>query len=115
MEALAQALAAKVRRETPANASLRPISKPASARFDSITRASILQRVRYLQRAYNLQWLVEQATFDSPGLDCLDDQSLSALLRDIERARECVAEGISFDEAGLVKNTARILQRTEES
>jgi hypothetical protein len=58
---------------------------------------------------YQLGWLVEQATFNTPGVDTLDDSQLSTLLQQMERARECIAEGVSFEDAGLVANTARLL------
>ena len=63
-------------------------------------------RIRRLQRMYGLQWLVEQETFNTPGLDSLEDAQLSALLQQVERARECLVDGTGFDDAGLVQNTA---------
>lgn len=86
----------------PARPHLRLVEKPAPSRFDSITRDSCLKRIRFLRDAYRLQWLVDQATFNLPGVDSLSDDQLAALLADLERARECIAEGISFDDAGLV-------------
>lgn len=74
-----------------------------SRRFDSITRDSHLQRIRYLSRAYRLRWLVEQATFDRPGLESLEDGELVALHKDLDLALECIREGTSFVDAGLVR------------
>lgn len=84
----------------------RAIQQPKPELYDSITRDSILRRIRYLARAYGLKWQIEQATFNRPNVDCLNDQELSALLRDMERGRECVLEGIGFDDAGLVTSVA---------
>jgi hypothetical protein len=71
--------------------------------FDAITRDSHLHRIRYLARAYRLRWLVDQATFDRPGLDSLEDVELVQLHQDMDRAMDCIRDGISFDEAGLLR------------
>lgn len=71
--------------------------------FDSVTRDAHLQRIRYLARAYDLRWLVEQATFDRPGIDNLGDQEIVALHSDLDRAMECRRDGVSFEDAGLVR------------
>lgn len=81
----------------------RPQRQPVR-QFDSITRASHLDRIRYLARGYGLRWLVEQATFDRPGLDSLDDDEIVQLHRDMDRAMECIREGVAFADAGLVKS-----------
>ena len=54
----------------------------------------MISRIRDLQRMYGLGWLVRQETFHVPALECLEDGELSALLSDMERARECIAEAI---------------------
>jgi hypothetical protein len=56
-----------------------------------------------------LHWLVEQATFNTPGLDCLEDNQIGELLSKMEKARECIAEGVPFDDAGLVQNSFNTL------
>lgn len=102
LEALAQALAAKVKNGKRARPSLRVVATPRASQFDSITRDCILRRIRYLARAYRLQWLVDQEAFNEPNIDTLEDHALGRLLRKLETARECLQEGISFEDAGLV-------------
>jgi hypothetical protein len=104
LEALAEVIAARVSTAKPAARRYRVISPPAPTRFDQITRDCCLRRIRYLSRAYQLQWLVDQETFNHPGVESLDDDDLAELLSDMERARECVSEGVAFCEAGLVRD-----------
>lgn len=99
-------IAARVNGTRPAKPRLRLLTPARPTIYDSITRDSILARVRYLGRAYGLQWAIEQACFNVANVDCLEDNELGALLRDMERARECLNEGISFDEAGLMRSNA---------
>ena len=76
--------------------------------MDSVTRESHIRLIRSLVRAYRhhgFDVLVNQATIGKTGLDELTDAELIALHTDIDRARECVAEGISFDVAGLIRAT----------
>jgi hypothetical protein len=65
-----------------------------------------LKRIRFLRKAYQLAWLVDQHTFDLPTLESLSDEALSSLLRAMEKARECIADGVSFEDAGLVESVA---------
>lgn len=74
--------------------------------YDSITRECILKRVRFLRDRYRMHALVEQATFNVPNLDCLEDADLARLMHDMERARECANEGIDWEEAGLIRSVA---------
>lgn len=82
---------------------LRLVVPPTPKLLDPIFRDAHLKRILHLQRAYRLQWLVDQATFNVASLSCLEDCDLMRLLADMERARECISDGISFDDAGLVR------------
>lgn len=70
--------------------------------MDTPTRASYIKMIRHYQKAYGLNVLVDQATFGCAGLDELGDTELIALMRRMERGRECYLEGVSLDDAGLV-------------
>lgn len=103
---LARVLADTVKGVRPARVKLRLIEPPKPTLFDSITRDSCLRRIRFLVRSYQLHWLLEQETFDTPGLDCLSDERLAATLRKMETARECIRDHVSFEDAGLITDTS---------
>lgn len=115
IEDLARVLADTVKGVRPARVRLRVIEPPKPTLFDSITRDSCLRRIRFLVRGYQLQWLLEQETFDTAGLDSLPDKRVASVLATLESARECIAEGIPFEDAGLVSNTAHRLPATEDA
>jgi hypothetical protein len=108
LEALASVIANTVKGVRPSNQpKLRLVEKAQPAQlFDSVTRDACLKRIRFLRKAYHLAWLVDQHTFDIPVLENLSDDALSSLLRAMEKARECIADGVSFDDAGLVESVA---------
>lgn len=54
-------------------------------------------------RPYGLQLLVDQATIGKCGVDDLDDDALIDLHRNLERALECIQDGVTFEEAGLIR------------
>ncbi|TAA45667.1 hypothetical protein [Pseudoxanthomonas winnipegensis] len=83
-------------------------------RWDSVTREHCLRRIRRLRDSYRLHWLVEQHTFNIGALDQLDDNELAALLRDVEKARECSDENIPFEDAGLIRSVAERLPSDED-
>lgn len=80
-----------------------PARKPRDAGMDAIQREAHYRRVRYLAGAYKLQWLVDQATWNCVGIEDLSDEDLIQLHADMDRARECPAEDVSYEEAGLVR------------
>lgn len=106
LEALAQVIAERVKRGQAAKPILRAVPTPRSTLFDSITREGMYKRIRWLRRTYDLAFVIDQATFNVPNIECLEDRDLSRLLQTMERARECRNEGISFEDAGLISNTA---------
>ena len=48
--------------------------------------------------------MVDQSTFNQLGPESLDDTALTPLLKDMEHARELMAEGIDLNDAGLVRS-----------
>lgn len=101
---LSQLLDAREGRGRSERPKLRLITPPTSTLLDPLARDAHLRRILHLQRAYRLHWLVDQATFDVAGLSCLEDCDLIRLLTDMERARECIADGVSMEDAGLVRS-----------
>lgn len=108
---MAEVIANTTRGVKPAKPSLRVVEgRPEKRLFDSATRDFCLRRIRFLSRAYRLQWLIDQHQFNAPALECLSDRELSMLVGALERARECISEGLPLDDAGLVKDTSVRLQ-----
>ncbi|HHA2501892.1 TPA: hypothetical protein ACOENT_000062 [Stenotrophomonas maltophilia] len=50
-----------------------------------------------------MQLLIDQACFGRTGPEALADDELERLHQDLERAQECMLEGISFEDAGLLR------------
>lgn len=112
LEALAQVIADRVNGAKPVRPALRLVQPPRPTLFDSITKECMIRRVRWLTRTYNLAFIQDQATFNQVGLEALADESLAALLQDLERARECIEEGIPLEDAGFVIDPSRALMDT---
>lgn len=94
---------------------LRLVVPPTPKLLDSISRDAHLNRIYFLKRRYGLEWLVEQETFDVASASCLEDCDLIRLLSLMERARECIMDGISFEDAGLVRAVRRTDLMQKES
>lgn len=71
--------------------------------MDDIQREAHYKRIRYLASAYKLQWLVDQATWNCANIEDLSDEDLIELHADMDRARECPQDDVSYEEAGLVR------------
>ncbi|WP_253256700.1 hypothetical protein [Stenotrophomonas sp. VV52] len=81
---------------------------PARSSFDSVVRESHIRMIRSLARTYRqfgMQLIVDQATLGKSGVDELSDTELIALHRDLDRARECIRDDVSFEEAGILRNS----------
>lgn len=120
-ERLAELVALRVQRKLGKKANLRlvgrenlhrevpgaPKPEPRPARLmDDITRESRLRLIRELARVYRdcgFNVIIKQATIGKSGLDALSDEEVIQLHRDLDRARECIRDGIDFEEAGLIK------------
>lgn len=103
LEKLAEVIANTVKGVKPAKPQLRLVELHKPTLFDAITREACFRRIRFLRKAYRLACIVDQHCFNVPAMECLEDAQVSALLTDMERARECLLEGISLDEAGLIR------------
>lgn len=76
--------------------------------FDSVVRESHLRMIRSLARTYQqfgVQLIVDQATLGKVGIDELSDDELISLHRDLDRARECIRDDVSFEDAGLIRHS----------
>lgn len=71
--------------------------------LDSVTRESHIKMIGHLRRSYGLQVLIDQATFGIGSLDRLGDDELVALHRDMESGRDCCIDGVSLEDAGLIR------------
>lgn len=94
--------------EQPMRPALRLVEAPSpkSERvMDSVTRESHIRLIRSLRRfykAFGIDVVVDHALLGKGGIDDLEDSELVDLLDRIHRARECVSDGISFEDAGLL-------------
>lgn len=81
-------------------------SSPVVGQLDDLTRESHCRMIRHLRRrwGYSMQMIIDQATFGLAGIEQLDDEALVQLHKDLERAQDCVRDGISFEDAGLLRS-----------
>lgn len=72
----------------------------------AVTRESHIRVINHHRRWYGLQILVDQACIGCSGIDQLPDEAVLQLHKDIDRARECIADGVSLEDAGLIRACA---------
>lgn len=115
----AMGMAEKARRRSalqvlPGGGSRKGATKPAlrvvegkPAGMDVIERESHLRFIRSMRRAYRhvgMDLIINQATLGKGTIDDLTDQELVQLHRDMDRARDCLRDDISFEDAGLIRH-----------
>lgn len=113
LEELAQRLAARTQElrggRSPAPA-LRVVAgeahaAPGERRMDAIMREWHCRMIRNVRRRWGepIQHVIDQACCGVVDIDQLADDALIQLHKDMERAEECIREGISFHDAGLLR------------
>lgn len=107
MDLLLRKLQERLEGRSPAKPSLRVVSAEYTTLTDddAITRDCRIRRVRWLAKAYRLQPLVDQHCFNLAGIYSLGRGALEALHRDMESAREALADGIPLEDTGLIRST----------
>lgn len=76
-----------------------------SERFlDPVNRESHVRMILHLRDRYRLHFLVAQGLFGKNGFGDLSDDEVIALHRDLDRAVQCIQDGISFEDAGLIRS-----------
>lgn len=78
---------------------------PAAVGMDAIERESHCRMIRHIRRRWGfpMQVLIDQACFGVAGLESLQDDQLVQLHKDLERAQDCMRDGVTFEDAGLLK------------
>ncbi|KAB7769434.1 hypothetical protein CKY51_07005 [Xanthomonas maliensis] len=62
--------------------------------------------IRHYRRRWGMamQEIIDQACFGYTGIEALPDETLVQLHKDMERAQECMRDGVSFEDAGLLRS-----------
>lgn len=89
---------------TPEGRLLRSDDRPPSMMCE-LERESHCRMIRHFRRrwGYSMQIIIDQACFGLAGLEQLEDDALVQLHKDMERAQECMRDGVSFEDAGLLR------------
>ncbi len=74
--------------------------------MDVVLRESHIRMIRHFRRRWGqpMQLIIDQACFGYIGVEQLPDDDLIQLHKDLERAEDCMRDGISFEDAGLVRS-----------
>lgn len=68
----------------------------------STEREWLCDQVRFLARVYSLDWFVRQESRGYAGLESMPDDELRNVYKRVGKAIECIKEGVSFEDAGLL-------------
>ncbi|HEL2957123.1 TPA: hypothetical protein UL931_000320 [Stenotrophomonas maltophilia] len=100
---MAKAMEAEVHSDRPRLRLVKP--QPPPRGMDDLMRESHCKMIRHFRRrwGYPMQMIIDQAVFGLAGIEQLDDEALIQLHKDLERAQECMLDGVSFEDAGLLR------------
>jgi len=82
-------------------------AQPPRERFlDHVTRESHIKMIGHIRRRWGapIQRIIDQACFGIGEIHDLSDTALVQLHRDMERAGECLREGITLEDANLLRS-----------
>lgn len=73
--------------------------------MDVIVRESHCKMIRHYRRRWGMpmQEIIDQACFGHTSIEALPDDELLQLHKDMERAQDCMRDGVSFEDAGLLR------------
>lgn len=80
-------------------------------RMDAVERDSRIRWMRALARAYRgfgMDLIVKQAMVGRRWMEDMTDDELIELHRNMDRARECLSDGVTFEEAGLLRSHGEV-------
>lgn len=113
-EELAQRLAARtavLRGDALPRPTLRAVDVPPTRqmdgfRMDVVLRESHCRMIRHFRRRWGqpMQLIIDQACFGVMGIEQLPDDDLIQLHKDLERAEDCMRDGVTFEDAGLLRS-----------
>jgi hypothetical protein len=86
-------------------------TEPPTKRLDDVERESRIRWIQALAKAYRpqgLELIVKQALSGKRYMSDLTDDEILELHRNIDRARECMVDGITFEEAGLLRSHGEV-------
>lgn len=66
-------------------------------------RAWLVRRIRFAANQCGAPWLIDQALDGAESLETMTDAGLQRLHLDCEKALQCLLDGVSFMDAGLVR------------
>lgn len=110
LEALAHALARKVKQRAQPPDQVAGVLKVAGESRDALP-AAYMRRIRLLAHAYQLTWLIDQHLVLRQNITELSASELRSLLLEMEEAREAITEGLPLEQTGLIKNMAQVFPK----
>lgn len=111
-EQLARRLAARAAEldRGPTRPKLRVVqNRDALPGLDPLVRESHCKMIRHIRKRWRgfgdpMQPIIDEACFGLAGIEQLDDDGLIALHRRLERAQDCIRDGVTFEDAGLIRD-----------